>query len=218
MTPAQIATGMNAAVTNARRLSEDAECLIAAGRFQTGASVATLAIEEAGKVSILRELALAKTDAEAIEVWKAYRSHTRKNAAWLLPQLVAAGARKLDDLKTLFDESSDHPFILDQVKQLGFYTDCLGNAHWAVPWEVIDEAIARTILKVAKILAGEREHTEKEVALWIQHIGPVWKQNPLWMKQAIINWYAAMQEAGLAPEGSNQMEHFIRQGFHVKEV
>ena len=85
LTPAEIATGMNAAAKNARRLSEDAESLLAAGRFPTAASLATLAIEEAGKVSILRELALAQSDAEALEVWRSYRSHSRKNVAWLLP-------------------------------------------------------------------------------------------------------------------------------------
>ena len=92
LSAAQVADGMNAAAANARRLSEDAERLIVDGRFPTAASLAALAIEEAGKISILRELALTKTDAEAAGVWKSYRSHTRKNATWLLPQLVAPAA------------------------------------------------------------------------------------------------------------------------------
>jgi AbiV family abortive infection protein len=129
LSAAQIAAGMNAAAKNARRLVEDAATLLAAGRFPTAASLATLAIEEAGKISILRMLALATSDAEAAEAWKDFRSHTRKNSAWLLPQLAATGARKLDDFRPLFDEASDHPFMLDQIKQLGFYTDCLGKAH-----------------------------------------------------------------------------------------
>ncbi len=212
LTPSQIATGMNAAARNARRLSDDAESLIAVGRFPTAASVAALAIEEAGKVSILRELALARNDAEALDVWKRYRSHTSKNVAWLLPQLAAAGARKLDDLKPLFDEASDHPFLLDHLKQLGFYTDCLGNAHWALPWEVIDENLARMLVQIAKVLAGKDLHTEQEIMLWVEHIGPVWKKDPAWMKQALVNWYGAMQATGLATEGPNAMEQFIRHG------
>lgn len=28
----------------------------------------------------------------------------------------------------MFDESSDHSFVIVQVKQLGFYTDCLPRA------------------------------------------------------------------------------------------
>ena len=218
LTPSQIAAGMNAAARNARRLSEDAESLIAAGRLPTAASVAALAIEEAGKVSILRELALAKNDAETMDAWKSYRSHTSKNVAWLLPQLAAAGARKLDDLKPLFDETSDHPFLLDHLKQLGFYTDCLGNAHWALPWEVIDESLARMLVQIAKALAGKDQHTEQEIALWVEHIGPVWKKDPAWMKQALVNWYSAMQAAGLAAEGANAMEQFIRDGVQEKGV
>jgi AbiV family abortive infection protein len=209
---AKIADGMNAAAANARRLSHDAETLLAAGGFSTAASLAALAIEESGKISILRELALARTDAEAAEVWKSYRSHTRKNTSWLLPQLVTAGARRLDNFEPLFEESAEHPFLLDQLKQLGFYTDCLGNGHWALPWQVIDEALARTLVEIAKVLAGKNEHTEREVALWIEHIGPVWKKDPAWMKQALVNWYGAMQSAGLAAEGANEMERFVRNG------
>lgn len=218
LTPAQIAAGMNAAARNARRLSEDAESLITAGRCPTAASVAALSIEEAGKVSILRELALARSDAEALEVWKSYRSHTFKNVAWLLPQLAAAGARKLDDLSPLFDETSDHPFVLDNLKQLGFYTDCLGKAHWALPWEVIDEGLARMLVQIAKALAGKDQHTEREIELWVEHIGPVWKKDPAWMKQALVNWYGAMQTEGFAPEGANEMEQFIRRGVQKEGV
>jgi len=216
LTPAQIADGMNAAAKNALRLSQDAASLVDNGRFPTGASVAILAIEEAGKVSILRALALAKTDAEAVEIWKDYRSHTQKNVTWLLPQLVTKGARKLDDLRLLFDETSDHPFVIDQLKQLGFYTDCLGNAHWAIPSEVVDETLARMLVKISKTFTRDWVYTEKEVTLWIQHVGPVWKKDLSLMKQALINWYLAMQEAGLAPEGPNEMEQFILHGLREK--
>jgi AbiV family abortive infection protein len=212
LTAAQIAAGMNAASANARRLSEDAEKLLIAGRFPTAGSLAALAIEESGKISLLRELALAKTDAEAAEVWRGYRSHTRKSTQWLVPQLAVAGARRLVEFRSLFEESAEHPFLLDQLKQLGFYTDCLGSAHWAVPWQVIDEGLARTLVDIAKLLAGKDEHTEREIALWIEHIGPVWKKDQAWMEQALINWYGAMQAQGLAAQGPNRMEHFIRGG------
>ena len=92
-------------------------------------------------MTVLRELALASDEKALADCWRSYRSHTKKNIMWLLPQLVAEGARKLDDFRSLFDENSDHPYILDLVKQIGFYTDCLGNAHWSIPEEVIDEGI-----------------------------------------------------------------------------
>lgn len=212
LSASEIAKGMTVARCNARRLAGDAAILLAAGSFPTAASLSALAIEEAGKASILRALALAKNDAEIKDEWKMYRSHTSKNTAWLLPTLAAAGARKLDDFRPLFDQDSDHPFLLDQLKQLGLYTDCLGIGHWAVPTEVVDEGLARMLVKVADTLTKEKEVSEKEIELWIEHVGPFWKKDPAWIKTAIANWYDAMQVAGLAPDGENKMEQFICHG------
>lgn len=208
----QIAEGINAAIKNAKRLSEDASLLFEAGRFPTAASLAILSIEESGKVSILRSVALAKTNEDVSDAWSNYRSHTKKNTSWLLPQLVGQGARKLDDFKILFDESSDHPYILDQLKQIAFYTDCLGRAHWSIPEDVIDESLAKRLIQVACVLARDKHVTKTEIELWIKYIGPVWKRDPSWMNHALCNWYRAMQDNGLAPAGENTMEKFIKCG------
>ena len=76
----QIAAGMNAARQNAQRLADDARMLLEACRYPSAASLAILSIEEAGKVSILRRLAVAKDDAEAVSCWRDYRSHTKKTS------------------------------------------------------------------------------------------------------------------------------------------
>ncbi|WP_152551782.1 AbiV family abortive infection protein [Ralstonia pseudosolanacearum] len=56
-----------------------------------------------------------------------YRSHTKKNVAWiLLEQTNRTGMIKLDDLRPLFEPDAEHPYILDQLKQIAFYTDSLG--------------------------------------------------------------------------------------------
>ena len=212
LSAAEVAKGMTVAGRNARRLADDAATLLAAGSFPTAASLAALAIEEAGKPSILRALALARNDAEIKDEWRAYRSHANKNVTWILPELAAAGARKLDDLRPLFDQDSDHPFLLDQLKQLGFYTDCLSTGHWAIPTKVIGQSLARILVKVADVLAKVKDVSEKEIELWIEHIGPAWKKDPALMKKALVNWYSAMQTAGLAPEGENKMEQFIHHG------
>lgn len=210
LTPQQIADGMNAAAENARRLADDAKLLLDAKRFPTAASIAALSIEEVGKVSILRALALARTQDEIKDEWRCYRSHTSKNVSWLLPQLAANGARKLDDFRPLFDTSAEHPYLLDQVKQLGFYTDCLGERHWAIPISVVDEELSRSLVETADLLAKDNRYTKREIELWVEHIGPVWKKDHQWMKQALINWYAEMQSEGLSPEGENKMGAFVR--------
>ena len=208
--PGQIAEGMNAALENARRLVTDADSLLKASAFPSAASLAILAIEEAGKVSILRALSVARSEAEVGETWKEYRSHTKKNASWILPQLAAAGARKLEDFRPIFDDVSDHPYVLDQLKQLGFYTDCLGKSHWSKPADVLDEKLARMLVEIARIFAQGSKHSKMEIELWIEHVGPVWKKDMAWMKQGVVNWYTAMQAAGLAKDGPNVMEQFVR--------
>ena len=212
LSPKQIADGMNAAQRNARRLVDDAKLLLDAGRFPSAASLAILSIEESGKTSILRQLSVAKDDKEIADCWRAYRSHTKKNAMWILTELFSKGARKLDDFLPMFSDGAEHPQLLDQVKQISFYTDCLGNAHWSEPTDVIEEPFARTIVQIADIFARDKAISAQEIELWIQHIGPVWMANPDWMRKAVENWYSEMQQVGLKPAGPNEMEDFIRLG------
>ena len=77
---------------------------------------------------------------------------------------------------------------------------------------MIGQSLARILVKVADVLAKVKDVSEKEIELWIEHIGPAWKKDPALMKKALVNWYSAMQTAGLAPEGENKMEQFIHHG------
>jgi AbiV family abortive infection protein len=205
----QIADGMNAACENARRLVEDAQILFDAQSYPSAVSLAILAIEESGKTAILREMATAQDGKALKAAWKSYRSHTKKNVAWILPDLVINGARKLEEFDQIFNPQGDHPEILDNVKQIGFYTDCLGKAHWSVPVEVIDERAAKSILSVAQILSKKRVHTEREIELWVAHFGPV-KEGALELqKEAVHGWFKAMEAEGLIEEGEIPFAEFL---------
>ena len=208
MSAAQIATGMNVAMANATRLIEAAHALLEKGDYPLAASLAALAIEEAGKPTILRSLAIARTDNEVAECWKAYRSHPKKNVMWVLPQLAVRGARQLDDFGPLFEEDAEHPYILDQLKQIGFYTDCLGNAHWSIPEETIDKNLASSLVSIARLFARDKIYTETEIELWIKHLSPVWRGPKERMELALVQWYREMQEKGLATPCENEMEKF----------
>lgn len=209
LAPAKIAEGINAAERNAKRLAEDARFLFEANRFATAAAVAILSIEEAGKSAVLRGMSVAKTDEDVKKAWKEFRSHTRKNVLWILNDMVRSGARKLDDFGPLFDPESDHPYVLDQIKQLGFYTDCVGRGKWAEPGKVIKEELARSFVQIAKQLASEHFVTPEEIELWVKHMGPVQKSSPTWFKKAFQNYYAELQEKGLAPPGENVATQLI---------
>jgi AbiV family abortive infection protein len=95
LSASQIAEGMNAAARNAKRLAEDAELLMENRRYPSATSLAILSIEESRKLSILRELSLARDGKELKETWKRYRSHTKKNVAWIIMDMVKAGAESL---------------------------------------------------------------------------------------------------------------------------
>lgn len=208
LSPEQIAEGMNAANKNAVRLREDANLLLEQGRFPSAASLAILAIEESGKLHILRKLALSKDDKEIVGCWREYRSHTKKNVAWLFLQLFAQGARRLDDFSPLFIDGAEHPFLIDQVKQIGFYSDCLGQAHWTIPDDVIDEQLATMLVRIADTLTTPKHVTPKEIELWIEHLAPVWMVNLEDIRRALLSWNEDMQRHGLAPEGM-EFEDFI---------
>src|SRR5581483_1935509 len=209
LSPAEIADGINAAQRNAQRLAIDARILLQAGSHATAAAIAALSIEEAGKTSILRQLALAATPADIKATWRDYRSHTSKSSAWILPQLVARGARKLDDFFSLFDPDSDHPDLLNQVKQIALYTDCYGERHWSEPTNVLTAELATQLVLTAEVLAKGSIVTAREIELWVEHLGPVWKRDPAWLRKALENWYSALQAEGLKEPGPNRMAGFI---------
>jgi AbiV family abortive infection protein len=212
LTADQIAKGMTAANLNAKRLLEDAKLLLDAGRFPSAAALAILSIEESGKSSILRGLALADSSDELKRGWRDYRSHAKKNVSWILPELAAKGARSIDELQPIFDEQSDHPYVLEHVKQISLYTDCLGKAHWSIPDEVMDESLARGLVQIAEIFSQDRVIKTEEVELWIEHLGPVWHGPHKWVNKALANWHRAAVRAGLISSAEDAMEQFVATG------
>ena len=212
LSPSQVAEGMNCAYRNAKRLAMDANLLLKAGSYPTAASIAILSIEESGKVVILRKLLIANSEEEVGKCWKEYRTHTKKNLNWILPDLFDKGARKIEDFYLMVDKNSEHPFYLNGVKQLGFYTDCVDNADWLNPEQNVDEEQAKRLVHVAHTLLQGREVSSKELELYVKHMKLVPKDNDELVKQAYINWYKDMQYHGLMPPGENKMAVYFRNG------
>jgi len=209
LTPAQAATGIQAAIQNACDLLSDAELLLENKRWQRAAALAILSIEEMGKVEILRSLLLARDERELKESWIRYRSHTKKNVLWIFPQLVANGARKLEHFRPAYDESSDHAKLLDSVKQLAFYSDACGKCHWSVPREVVDQALAEGMAKTAKLLVGVSSHaftTVAELQIWCKHMRPVCRGDMDEMKKGLLACYAEAEAKGVLQGESTEFD------------
>lgn len=219
LTAAQVAEGMNAAQNNAARLLQDANLLFDAQRFPSCCALAILAIEEAGKGTVLRSIATASTQEQITESWRGYRSHTRKNAMWkILEHINFSGRTQLEEFMALVEKDAEHPYELDNLKQLCFYTDCLDNRKWSIPENVAGEELARGLLLLGRIIvatAQARQHTAREVELWQIHVGPLTHSTNIEDgKRAVGAWFKAMQAEGLYPLGDGPAE-FLEQGFKL---
>jgi AbiV family abortive infection protein len=213
----EICEGMNIAITNSVRLLKDAEILFEARRFPSSAALGILSIEESGKVSILRALALEKDDKWIIEDWKDYRNHKKKNTMWIFPSMVSQGARGLNDFRKIADEDSDHQYLLEYVKQKAIYTDCMENRKWSIPESKISEEICEGILATARLLVTKKHIEEIEIELWIKHIKPVWRGPMEHMENALVKWSKEMHKLGLMTGTEDGFEKFIENGFNIND-
>jgi AbiV family abortive infection protein len=215
LTSAEIAEGMNVAMENAARLAKDARLLFEKDRYASALALAILSIEEAGKEGVLRGLALASDDKELIDRWKDYRSHTKKNAHWLLLDMVSKGARRLEDFLPMYYPDAEHTEMLDSLKQLCLYTDSFKKGVWSIPEKVISKEIVRGILCAAEISCQTGEVTTEEIDLWIQYMKPVWN-SPVKRGNALIEFDKEMRRRGLIPAGSPMsMEDFMTKGLQL---
>lgn len=213
LSPERAAKGMNAAIDNSKSLLEDAILLYDNDRYERAVALSILAIEEAGKPSILRSILLEEDPKLLKKEWQNYRRHTEKNSNWIVPELISKGARHIEEMRQTVDKNSDHTQQLDNLKQLAFYTDAFSKCKWSIPKEIISKELAESILSVAKIMVGKDTKgitTEAELKLWVKHLKPVWKQDMLKMKQALINCYEEAEESGLIEKGmANKMLEFL---------
>lgn len=200
LTPSQIAEGCNLATKNAKRLVNDAKILLDAERFGSAASLAILSIEESGKHGLLRLIAMAEDDKELKEAWKYYRTHARKNRLLALPLAVKEGAKSFWDIgRKLFGDTNQYASLIDQIKQTGFYTDCIGDGRWISP-EDMPQGTALGLVSIAKWLSEKEPISSREIELLIEHMRPVWKKHEEVAELGLLKWFKALQEEGLFPK------------------
>jgi AbiV family abortive infection protein len=210
LSSAQIANGINAAFANVNRLTEDAILLLEASRYPTATSLAILAIEEYGKVGILREIARTDEADKLKTLWKDYRNHTKKNIVWTIPGLLARGANFCDIAAQVFDKSSDYPKLLDHIKQLGIYTDCLDNMNWSYPANRIDKRMAESIVEIARFYSNAKITTSKEIEIWVKHFKGVPYENSDLVYKALAEYHSGIQNCALSSEKLDDFLNFVK--------
>ncbi len=181
--------------------------MLEAKRYPSACSLAILSIEEAGKFPILRQLACAKNKNAANVAWRAFNNHREKNAHWIFADEARKGAKTLLEFNKLYDRASNHPTILDTLKQIGLYVDCYGDAHWSAPEDVIDETIAKTAVRTSGVMLPKKEVTAREIELWVLHLGQDWNN------RIAVEKYLAFEKAmiaeGLSEHSLEDVERFL---------
>jgi AbiV family abortive infection protein len=210
LTPAQAAHGINATIANVNRLAEDAILLFEAERYPSAASLAILAIEEYGKISVLKEIVRAEKDCEIKELWKCYRTHTKKNVTGILPGLLAQNEDFDKAIAQTFDKNSDHPELIDHIKQLGFYTYCMDNENWSCPSNRIDRKIAENYVGIANFFSNATKVTPEEIEVWSNHFKGVSYEDANSFKKALFEYHIELQSRGISSEKLDTFLNYIK--------
>ncbi|EHO07012.1 hypothetical protein HMPREF9714_02863 [Myroides odoratimimus CCUG 12901] len=200
----------NGALENAKSLYEDAKLLYDNEKYARAISLAILSIEESGKPSIIRSILLEDDPKELSKLWKSYRRHQDKNSMWIIPELILNGAKKIDDLRKVVDKDSDHFQILDDLKQLCFYSDVFTKGKLSIPQNVATKEIAQSIVETARINIKEVLFTEESLEIWVKHLKPVWKREMHKMKLAVKNCYLELETKKIIEDGmASKMDVFL---------
>ncbi len=128
---------------------------------------------------------------------------------WISPELASKECKSLESLRLATDPSAEHTGILDQLKQVSLYTDCLGDKHWSEPDDVIDSDLAKSIVAIAKLLAKGDEIEVTEIELWIEHVRPSYGRPLPEMKDTLKQWWQAMHVHGLKVNELDSFEQFV---------
>ena len=175
----------------------------------SASALAILAIEELGKVQVIKSIALENESAGLKKAWKDYRSHRAKNVQWIIPKLAAEGVRTLMQLRAAGYSNGEHTALLDTVKQLAFYTDCFNvSPRWSEPINAVDPKFAEAILSTAQFLNHENETTVRELELWSTIVGP--HNDKPTMVDALLRFQSQIYAEGLSPTSPAAIEAFVR--------
>ena len=168
------ARGIKAAVLNGKDLLNDAQLLFDNERYARAMSLAILAIEEIGKVEIIKNLLLSKQ--KVASIWKDVRDHKSKNIIWQFPILKHIGLTDARSLENLIDRKAAPAAYLDDLKQLGFYTEALENensksCNWVIPSEAVDKESASFYIQTARqiVLDDRIEWTPLALKTFMEH-------------------------------------------------
>ncbi len=219
ITPKQASEMSIAVVNNANSLVNDADLLLENSSFSRVAALAILAIEELGKIGLIRHILMADAGSDLKKRWKDYRTHTQKNYLWVLPMLLKKTTKPYEIYEALTKIDPRMNKNLDCYKQLCFYTDMYDEGVLSSPSEISAD-IARSLLLVAKnlldpMMASQNKGllSEKFMGIMVKHMKPAKGASLAEVKKAELNWFAEADELGLIDKGRYKtIEEYLGHG------
>lgn len=212
LTANKAAEGIKVIMENSQSLLSDAILLFENNRFERAFTLSILSIEESGKIAILRSILLEDNQKELNKLWKNFRTHSEKNWGLSFLNIPIDESTKLEDFKSLFENTNNQGQEFDNLKQLSIYTELFKNSNWHSPKNIISKSLARNTLNTTKLFVNDSLSamtTEPELELWIKHLKPVWKGELTSMKQALKNCYKEAEQLGVLA-GSRTADELIK--------
>ena len=152
----EIAKGMEACVRNARAQYESGKLLLSEGRWGSAISAFLVAQQEAGKVWILRRMALLEEtdDAKWKACWRDFRHHSAKN---LSTQQMMVGLEYPPEGGSVFwsllEFDRDRSETLEQARQAALYVDFIEvDRDWWTPDDLTSEVAELAEGRTTKLL------------------------------------------------------------------
>ncbi|NOU12232.1 MAG: AbiV family abortive infection protein [Nitrospira sp.] len=201
LTPAQVAEGIQSAVSNAKKLYAEAKLLLEAQYWERAAVLAIQSMEEAAKPKHLRVLLLAKTDHELHQAWKAYRTYDARELRRLRFYFECVGSNAIDeDMAPLFDEPTYVTQWLASLRQRGMSVDAFDTGRWSTPSTAIGEGVAAKLVRSAESILSSippTMTTASALTLFVKHLKPIWRCTGSELSKAVWACYLEAQECGL---------------------
>ncbi|GAA0527908.1 AbiV family abortive infection protein [Chitinophaga japonensis] len=154
VTPEMAEIGIKLSIENAFSLLSESRLLLNNSYYPRAIALAILAIEEKGKIEMIKQLLLYKQ--KVASAWQNFRDHKHKNANWKFPLLKEKGINNIELLSKVTDPKGPAALELDRIKQLCFYTDAArmkGNKskwNWLQPTDIFTKDYATTLLMIAE--------------------------------------------------------------------
>ena len=157
LTIEQISEGIYFCIENATNIFGDAYILIKANRFPRALSLLLLAIQEAGKVNILKNMTMISTKNQNLwkKEWKNFRKHDAKDS---LGHNIKVSSEYNDSpgeafWQLLLCKNNNFSSEREKTRQLGLYTDYFaGDKKWWRPNEINKKLVKIAESEATKIL------------------------------------------------------------------